>query len=288
MLTSCQSSLASLSLSLNHGKSYKRWWFKMYVIQQSSGISALSQLWSHSDFKRILCLSQITGWRAKRRLFCEFWMCETGFSGLLLDSAAVCGTFGCKRKLWRNHYDSRSDWHRNEMSVGCVRVRWFISNIFDMSSETRSDWAESPISPYSSEDQWTSPNAPSSFPNVLVRLVNQLTKYSSCFSAVYDVLFFKSRIVWVETELRNFVLSLPPQIIAYQPYGRSVDWWAYGVLLYEMLAGQVIHPHTHTHTNTQLNFWCNWLYTDTRLLTDCSWPHNMYSFGASWRSSHQH
>ncbi|KFD47820.1 hypothetical protein M513_11300, partial [Trichuris suis] len=30
---------------------------------------------------------------------------------------------------------------------------------------------------------------------------------------------------------------IAPEIILYQPYGKAVDWWAFGVLIFEMLAG---------------------------------------------------
>jgi len=29
------------------------------------------------------------------------------------------------------------------------------------------------------------------------------------------------------------------QILSYQPYNKAVDWWALGVLIYEMLVGRV-------------------------------------------------
>lgn len=35
---------------------------------------------------------------------------------------------------------------------------------------------------------------------------------------------------------------MAPEILLEHRYGRAVDWWAFGVLLYEMLLGQVKHP----------------------------------------------
>ena len=57
--------------------------------------------------------------------------------------------------------------------------------------------------------------------------------------------------------------SLPlshTQIISYQPYDGAVDWWALGVLIYEMLVGRVscnihmyMHMYIHVHHTVTLS-----------------------------------
>lgn len=46
---------------------------------------------------------------------------------------------------------------------------------------------------------------------------------------------------------------MAPEILLEQKYGRAVDWWAFGVLIYEMLLGQVMIYITHLKDAVWLN-----------------------------------
>ena len=46
---------------------------------------------------------------------------------------------------------------------------------------------------------------------------------------------------------------IAPEIIKYQPYNKSVDWWAFGILLYEML---LCIFHVHVCPNLSLSISC--------------------------------
>ena len=78
-----------------------------------------------------------------------------------------------------------------------------------------------------------------------VKLENMLMQ-SDGHVVVADMGFAKTKVEFCEETLRTFcgtVECVAPELLRGQPYGFMVDWWAFGILLFQMVVGKTPFHH---------------------------------------------
>ena len=78
-----------------------------------------------------------------------------------------------------------------------------------------------------------------------VKLENMLMQ-SDGHVVVADMGFAKTKVEFCEEKLRTFcgtVECVAPELLRGQPYGFMVDWWAFGILLFQMVVGKTPFHH---------------------------------------------
>ena len=78
-----------------------------------------------------------------------------------------------------------------------------------------------------------------------VKLENMLMQ-SDGHVVVADMGFAKTKVAFCEERLRTFcgtVECVAPELLRGQPYGFMVDWWAFGILLFQMVVGKTPFHH---------------------------------------------